>query len=144
MALSDRSRVRKWSTLIESSRSLDARGNQNRVAHSVHEFLICGSNRGEGPTQFDSVLLDKEIWTETNATFHRFQFAGIGIPISMLKEPAFMKALHDRRRLLECRERVFDSFLPFRVRQIGTERNAAAAPAKRRKSTDFQKQIAIF
>ena len=37
-----------------------------------------------------------------------------------------------------------DSPFPFRMRKIGAERDAPAAPAKRRKSAHFQKKIAIF
>src|SRR6266566_6533801 len=37
-----------------------------------------------------------------------------------------------------------DPALPFRVRQIGTERDATATPAEGRKSADLQKKISIF
>ena len=47
----------------------------------------------------------------------------------MVKKPAFVKPLHDRRLAFEVVQRVGDSLLPFRVGKIGPERDAAAPPA---------------
>src|SRR5438132_7242747 len=39
---------------------------------------------------------------------------------------------------------MLDPFLPFGVRQIASERDAAAAPAERRKSAYLQQKLAIY
>src|SRR6266480_2715156 len=62
----------------------------------------------------------------------------------MFEEMALMKALQDRGRRFECRERMVDPALPLSVWQISAERNPAAAPAEWRKSANFQKKFSIF
>src|SRR5881396_1770879 len=66
------------------------------------------------------------------------------MPITVLEQTALMKALHDRWRRIEGGERMLEASFPFGVRQIAPERDAAAAPAERRKTAYFQKKLAIF
>src|SRR6266536_5154934 len=66
------------------------------------------------------------------------------VPIKVLKQAALMKSLHYRWGRLERCERVLDPLLPFSVRKIASECNAAAAPAERRKSAHFQQKVPIF
>src|SRR5207237_4178733 len=82
--------------------------------------------------------------TKADPAFHRFQFARTRIPVAMLKQPSFMKALHDRRRRIKSRESVFDPLFPFGVREIGPERGSPTGPAERGKAAHFQKEIALF
>src|SRR5262249_17863752 len=62
----------------------------------------------------------------------------------VLKKSAFVKFLEDCRTRFERRQRVFDPFFPFGVRQIAAERDPATAPPERRNSAHFYEKVAIF
>src|SRR4051812_43671391 len=62
----------------------------------------------------------------------------------MLHQARAMETLHDFRRALKCLQCFLDKPLPLRARQILTDRNPAAPPAKRREAADLEQQLAIL
>jgi len=50
--------------------SLNLRGDQNRVAHSVQELLVRWRDGRERTSQFYTIRFDKEVGTQTHAALH--------------------------------------------------------------------------
>src|SRR5258708_336753 len=110
----------------------------------MEKFFGGGNDGGESAVQFHLIVFHKIVRTQTDPAFHRFQFAGIRFAVTMLEQAAFVETLYDRWRRVEGGKRIVDPFFPFGGGEIGPERNSTPAPAERRESAHFQKEIAIF
>jgi hypothetical protein len=122
----------------------NCRRHQNRILHSVQEFLIGRDDCRQHSSHLRLSIVHEIVRTKPNSPTHGSLFAGRGVKVRMIDQPPMVKPLHDPRMMREVFDRSLYRALPFLVRQIGTDLHTPASPPNFRKTADLQDKITLL
>jgi len=91
----------------------------------VKEFFVIRADCGEGSAARDGFVADEIVGAESDATAHGLEPVTIWCPELFLKEASGVEFLEDVGAVGKIGERIFEFRLPFFLREVGGDHDAA-------------------